>query len=387
MKKAFKMSQQVLDEYFSSTHFNFREGTHTKSLEYLKKVIPLVYLRNRPLISLDIEAWERDTSIITEIGFSIYQPNPQELFPNIKAHHLIIKEHFNKINSRYVGDNKKNFIGKQSHIIPKQSATDITKKIIETYIVEGNAILVGHSINGDIKWLKSLGITFPENMITIDTLDIHQLSSRVGGKLKLLCKNLDIYSTYMHNAGNDAYFTLLAAIKLCDPTVRLEKKLDIYNDADLTLGQKITGKRLSDEAIITAPDPNSIIDSIINDGVEETLEEGLTKNPTGKTNFDKDIITSSSTTNKLNAVENSNLRKDFKTSDRSSSSNYQRNYESSNSGKFSKTSRQNYPDSKYNRSDNAKYGDRNVSKTWTARTRTFVPSKKEYSSEDPREVR
>lgn len=224
--------QKVLDDYFKQDHFRFLPGTEQANLEKLKQWIPLVYLRNRPLISIDVEAWEKNKQFITEIGFTTYDPriNPDLIYPVIKPHHILIKEHMKKTNGKFVANNKKFFIGGESYSLLMQSATKLMKQVIEKYIIENEAVLVGHDVLADVRWLQSLGINFPENIPTIDTLKLHQLTRTSGGTLRTMCRNLDVPHAYLHNAANDSYYTLLVAMKLCDPNTRITKQLDIFMD-------------------------------------------------------------------------------------------------------------------------------------------------------------
>lgn len=63
-------------------------------------------------VSVDIEAWEQSTNVITEVGLAILDtqdtinvPPGRDgygWFPLIKSHHFIIEEHKYKINYKYV---------------------------------------------------------------------------------------------------------------------------------------------------------------------------------------------------------------------------------------------------------------------------------------------
>lgn len=96
-----------------------------------------------------------------------------------------------------------------------------------------SAVVVCHDPTNDIKWLKQLGIQLPTNILTLDTQMIASLpNDTIGpGKNKVgLAKTLnryDIPHSYLHNAGNDAYFTLVLLVRLLDAQFRKNHKVDL----------------------------------------------------------------------------------------------------------------------------------------------------------------
>lgn len=77
--------------------------------------------------------------------------------------------------------------------------------------------------------MNSLGVNFPTGYQTIDTNHLCRIShGRANISLKKALEAVDIPYAYLHNAGNDAYYTLLLAMKLCDPQSRVRYGLDIF---------------------------------------------------------------------------------------------------------------------------------------------------------------
>ncbi|KAI5970806.1 hypothetical protein CANMA_000225 [Candida margitis] len=223
----------TLEKYFTSRHFKFKEGSEESSMNALKDAISLFNPRSRPIVAIDCEAYEREHHNITEIGIAILRPVPTAV-PQIDAVHIIIKEHLHKRNSKYVPDNKDQFLHGTSYMMKEKDAISLLKQVLDKYIVKQNGVMVGHSISSEIKYFKSLGIELPNTVKTLDTLKLHKIGRSNGGSLGGCLKLLDLPCSYLHNAGNDAYYTLLVALSYCDPVVRVVKDLDIYSSSQFT---------------------------------------------------------------------------------------------------------------------------------------------------------
>ncbi|CAH2350323.1 hypothetical protein CLIB1423_01S07492 [[Candida] railenensis] len=219
-----------IDQYFTETKFRMNKDQQ----KVLKSCMEKVYTRKSPLFCFDVEAWESNNNLVTEVGISIYDPRERELslLPNIKSYHIIIEEHRNKRNGKFVPDNKHNFVGGTSHVLSEVEAQKFINKMIHKYFLDDpqlGSAFVGHHIGGDIKWLKTIGVQFPDECPIIDTYRIFQLShGKYGGGLRSILRLAEIPHAYLHNAANDAYYTLLAALAWCDPSVRKARELDLY---------------------------------------------------------------------------------------------------------------------------------------------------------------
>ncbi|GMM32503.1 hypothetical protein DAMA08_052480 [Martiniozyma asiatica (nom. inval.)] len=229
-----------------------------KNIEYLNvnESINLVTKRNHVLISIDNEFFEFDTTKVTEIGISIYNPTYQKysLFPHIINFHFIVEDYLPLRNGNYVPDNKMANITGESYII---NLKDIPKAL--NYIFESlgnNKILVGHNVKGDIESFKFVNWTIPP----IKVMDTMSLWTSLFGKnisiksrLSFILEKLGIPSAYLHNGVNDAYYTLVAALMLCS--------IDLRNN----LKCKIESKLNDDEIESNCGDVKSHIDAETND--------------------------------------------------------------------------------------------------------------------------
>ncbi len=194
--------------------------------------------RKTTLISIDLEAFERNTEIVTEIGISIYDPVKEatSLVPSIINIHLILKETIKLRNGAFVHDHKDNFLGGSSLVVSKKTAVELIESVLEFYCVQRKAqgyeaAFVGHNLSGDLNWLKKLGVHLPQNPHILDTEKVYSAShGSQGNSLGAILKRLRIPHSFLHNAGNDAYFTLIALLKLSDPHCRRTEKLDSHEE-------------------------------------------------------------------------------------------------------------------------------------------------------------
>lgn len=221
--------EENLDDYFKTQTFKFKGEKH---VDDLRRWMENVYLRRKLLIAIDIEAWERNINKVTEIGVAIYDPTKQlsSIFPTIQQFHIIIREHEKMVNGRYCPNNKHNFMGGVSYNLGLGESRKFLGTLIRKCCEESEEgiVLVGHHIEGDLKWLRSIGIQFPKETPVVDTARIHGISYESGGSLRGILRKVGIPHGYLHNAANDAYYTLLASLAYCDPNTRTQKKLDEF---------------------------------------------------------------------------------------------------------------------------------------------------------------
>lgn len=238
---------KILDDYFGETTLITEPPECPKRIKTWKESLRLVYSRKHPLVCVDVEAHEFSPSKITEIGISVYDPRHQQesLFPDITNIHIIIGEHMRLRNSKYCPDNKNRFMGGKSYVLSRVEAGNFISKILQTYLLENDGVLVGHSVAQDLKWIRSLKVQLPENPKTVDTMGLFLVTRKNQATLRGILRHVGLPHGYLHNAGNDAYYTLLAAIAYCDPNVRKAHNLDTFKELQkLTPGEKKAEKFL-----------------------------------------------------------------------------------------------------------------------------------------------
>lgn len=204
---------------------------------YIEKTILTISRRNSILFALDIEGFESNQNIITEIGISIFDPRenlPEYglMTPILHNYHLIVSEYLTLRNKNFLSDLKDCYLLGESLILTYEQCTNFIQSLINFYIIPKTEedktwgrCFVGHGISNDLAWLRSMNIELPtklkdisfryqpsetvETAYIIDTSKFHQiLYGDMYGSLGKLLKLYNIPHSYMHNAGNDAYYTL-----------------------------------------------------------------------------------------------------------------------------------------------------------------------------------
>jgi hypothetical protein len=108
----------------------------------------------------------------------------------------------------------------------KADLPDAIKSILEPYLSNGREIaLVGHDIQQDIRYLSSIGVELADMQRVTRVLDsqaMHQVWRDIdnGRGLQALLNDLGITAHHLHNAGNDAVFTLRALIGIALEDIR-----------------------------------------------------------------------------------------------------------------------------------------------------------------------
>lgn len=189
-----------------------------------------VYLRKTALFCIDVEGGT--TTEVKEMGVAIYHPRGQEhaLCPYIKSYHILIEEnmHPRSFNCKYAPPYRNSFNGGVSYVLKLHDAAKLTKKLIEEYFHQPMpCMLVGHDVEIDISRLGELGVVIPHHVQVLDTQKIYSQTHGVkGDSFKNALRNVRQPYASLHNAGNDAYYTVLLAMRLCDPLVRRMTKFD-----------------------------------------------------------------------------------------------------------------------------------------------------------------
>lgn len=240
-KSAKLEAESRIKDYFATNqqlHSKHPMLQHKHVKKELERCMLSVHGGEYVLISFDIEAWERNTENVLEIGMSIYDPRNQQgcLMPTFKNIHIMVEEYTKCSNGRFVPDRHAQFMAVDTIVMNLENIRYFIQGIIEYYheLPSLNIGLVGHSIGGDLDWLKKLGIEMPPASI-IDTHTIFQYS-RMKNQLTNLSSALlkvDTPHGYLHNAGNDAYFTLILAFKLLDPKIRSLHQLDVWKPDEI----------------------------------------------------------------------------------------------------------------------------------------------------------
>lgn len=177
---------------------------HSKNLK--KELTPAS--EEKKFVAFDLEVHDKDRKTILEIGWVKFtlKKNDQP-----EHSHAIVTENINLVN-RNVTDNREKFqFGESRRMSLKDAAAQLQEAI------EDADFLVVHAGINEEKYLKENGIDIGEKT-TFDTqiLALNLLTSRNpnmlcwGLKRMLETMGIQFNEDVLHNAGNDAHFTMLA---------------------------------------------------------------------------------------------------------------------------------------------------------------------------------
>ncbi|KAI9721880.1 MAG: hypothetical protein M1828_004975 [Chrysothrix sp. TS-e1954] len=199
------------------------------------------------LISLDIECYEHDKSKITEIGLATLDTLTLTDAPGVLAQHwrtkargrhFRIREHLHLNNNDFVSGCADKFEFGESELVdlvdaPATIATCFRPPFSapETYTprlpngdivaqdVQRHLVLVGHDILNDIRYLRILGYdisNLSSHLSILDTADLHRVYSQAWNPKSLagIMYEFEIPAFNLHNAGNDAMYTLWVMLAL-----------------------------------------------------------------------------------------------------------------------------------------------------------------------------
>ncbi|KAK4456283.1 good for full DBP5 activity protein 2 [Podospora aff. communis PSN243] len=189
-------------------------------------------------VAIDIEAYEHNQDLITEVGVAILDAdklvgvapgdNGKNWHSLIEARHFRVKENTWAVNRDYVHGCPDFFSFGNSEKVPVVEIPALLQQIIDEAEAKPGDITVGgrrpvvlvfHESSADTKYLRTLGYRLfnaPNVIEVVDTRELNSFNTRDQGSsaLERVLRRLVIYTEYLHNAGNDAVYTLQALISL-----------------------------------------------------------------------------------------------------------------------------------------------------------------------------
>ncbi|TVY47590.1 Uncharacterized protein LOCC1_G002330 [Lachnellula occidentalis] len=271
-KASLKRTQRYLGlrEASARPKINDRRGMTWEALDRLKSTVPI----ETPTVSftpdilapfpqegrvvfvcVDIEAYERNNNLITEIGIATLDTDdlagvvPGEGGANwmklIRARHFRITEHKHLNNTEFVSGCADRFEHGTSEFISLKDAPRIVASCFkhpfskpgdDTEAEEKRSIiLVGHDLNQDINYLKKLGydVYNLSNLLEcVDTANMWKYMTRHNNprKLAMILAELRLIGWNLHNAGNDAVYTLWAMLGISVKHLKEHSERDETNE-------------------------------------------------------------------------------------------------------------------------------------------------------------
>ncbi|KAI0335439.1 hypothetical protein GY45DRAFT_1316760 [Cubamyces sp. BRFM 1775] len=178
--------------------------------------------------AIDFEAWDMDHTLLTEFGWSLASWKDGVLVR--ENGHLIVKE-YRSYMQKYVPNHREFYNFGPSEVVNRSTFKQRIQDLINEHRSTGPLFLVFHDSSQDIKYLKSdavkaverLDYILPDNpqngeIYVVDTADLFSAlegdESNNKRALERVCRHLQIPTKFLHNAGNDAHYTLDALIAM-----------------------------------------------------------------------------------------------------------------------------------------------------------------------------
>lgn len=195
-------------------------------------------------ISIDVEAWERNAGTITEVGVATLDTRDlKDIAPGkngvdwqkkVRGRHFRIIENKKYVNKEFVQGCPDRFEFGTSEFVGLNSiASELTKcfhhpfsgpEPTHTEAREAqdkrSLILLGHATNEDIQYLSKLGFSVLNRGNLLEVMDTAAMyrsytQSPNSGSLGSIVSNFEFTPWNLHNAGNDAVYTVWAMLAIC----------------------------------------------------------------------------------------------------------------------------------------------------------------------------
>jgi len=203
IKKEKTLEERKKDKLLKIKQESKRQEKRENYISSKKELFSSYLTEGKKFLCFDIEKYENNQSKILEIGYVFYDSS-KDVYKN---KNMIIKENIDLINGKHVPNHKYDFNYGETIVIEEKLAFEIINKLMD----EAD-ILVGHDIKNDFKVVPNKkDIPVFDTQKTINPSDFG-----FKGQLSLfrIAEGLHLYPEFLHNAGNDAYFTFQSALRI-----------------------------------------------------------------------------------------------------------------------------------------------------------------------------
>ncbi|KAJ7748466.1 hypothetical protein DFH07DRAFT_747279 [Mycena maculata] len=179
--------------------------------------------------ALDFEEWTGDHRVVTEFGYSLLHWKDGVEVKDFK--HFTVWEARAMRNGQYVPENREHYNFGTSEEIKKAKLKAKIATLLSELRGHGPIFLVFHDPRGDLETLQRLEAPISgavselpdsipsEGLFIVDTAALFAALMGEGQrtfKLQQVCNQLGIETEWLHNAGNDAFYTLLALREMAE---------------------------------------------------------------------------------------------------------------------------------------------------------------------------
>jgi DNA polymerase III epsilon subunit-like protein len=211
--------------------------------------------RHKIFVCIDCEAFEfaqdkvteigicvLDTADITEENLDLTATGTTEWSKILKAAHFVIDEYKHLINTKFVQGHPTKFSFGTTEALPLASAAEMLRRLFQDPTQVENLlrswvaptgdrrdiVLVGHGVGDDINYLKTVQFDVRTASNVVATADTHRINGKSGqtSVAKLLtalafdsAEDLE-QRQWLHNAGNDAVWTMKALVAIAQAEMR-----------------------------------------------------------------------------------------------------------------------------------------------------------------------
>ncbi|OOF99875.1 hypothetical protein ASPCADRAFT_138772 [Aspergillus carbonarius ITEM 5010] len=183
--------------------------------------VPYQFWREPVFVSIDIESNERCHTQITEIGVSTLDmlrlvgippgEKGEQWRSRIQSRHLRVKEYGHIVNHEFVAGCPGMFQFGESEWVLQQDLGDVVRLCLQLGdAMSRRLVLVGHSLSSDLKYLNQIGVDVEGFHDRVDTAEMFRMLRGEASVRSLggVLVDLGMMGWYLHNAGNDARYTM-----------------------------------------------------------------------------------------------------------------------------------------------------------------------------------
>lgn len=186
-------------------------------------------------ISIDVELYEQTPKVVTEIGIAVLDPgvfrgsyhgaDGANWRRHIKANHIRVAEYAHLVNRQFVRGCPTAFEFGVSDLVPRSQVAAAVSALLRPDKRASSSnrpiVIVGHDIMQDVRYLQQIGIDILNRRGVLRTFDtaklfraFHHPTERNIRGLAAVLNHFDIEAWFLHNAGNDAVYTMWALLAI-----------------------------------------------------------------------------------------------------------------------------------------------------------------------------